>query len=105
MAVVDGQVIGHLYAFNKDGFYVDRLHVDPDMKGRGTGRALLAYLESQLFAGTRCWLDVLLGNDAAMGFYEKLGYTETGRTDACGGLAGIPAVIYEKTIAEWEMAQ
>jgi len=98
VAVEDGAVVGHLYAFQNDGMYVDRLHVDPAMKGRGTGKALLAHLEAQLFTDTRCWLDVLSGNDAAMRFYERVGYRETGRTDACGGLAGIPAVIYEKMI-------
>jgi len=96
VAVDGGTVVGHLYAFQKDGMYVDRLHVDLAMKGRGIGKALLAHLEAQLFTDTRCWLDVLSGNDAAMRFYERVGYCEAGRTDACGGLAGIPAVIYEK---------
>ncbi len=99
VAVEGDAVVGHLYAFQKDGMYVDRLHVDPAMKGRGVGRALLAHLENQLFANTRCWLDVLRGNEAAMLFYERVGYIKTGETDACGGLAGIPAVIYEKTIS------
>lgn len=98
VAVEGGQVVGHCYAFQKDGMYVDRLHVDPAMKGRGIGKALLAHLEEQLFADTRCWLDVLQGNDAAMRFYEHVGYKKIGQTDACGGLSGIPAVIFEKII-------
>ncbi len=98
VAVGDGKVVGHCYAFFQDGMYVDRLHVDPAMKGMGIGTALLTHLEGQLFANTRCWLDVLKGNDAAMRFYERVGYREVGETDACGGLAGIPAVIYEKMI-------
>lgn len=98
VALEDGKVIGHCYAFFKDGMYVDRLHVDPCMRGRGTGKALLGHLEGQLFTDTRCWLDVLSGNDAAMRFYERVGYSKVGETGACGGLAGIPAVIYEKII-------
>jgi ribosomal protein S18 acetylase RimI-like enzyme len=98
VAVENDDVVGHCYAFQKDGMYVDRLHVDPTLKGRGIGKALLAHLESQLFADTRCWLDVLQGNDAAMGFYERVGYKKVGQTDACGGLSGIPAVIFEKII-------
>ncbi|MDD9908749.1 MAG: GNAT family N-acetyltransferase [Ahrensia sp.] len=97
LVAVDGAtVVGHLYAFQKEGMYVDRLHVDPTRKGQGVGRALLAHLERQLFADTRCWLDVLTGSDAAIRFYERVGYKRVGETDACGGLAGIPAVIYEK---------
>ena len=46
----------------------------------------------------RVWLDVLQGNDAAMGFYERVGYTRAGETDECGGLAGIPAIIFEKSV-------
>ena len=98
VAVENGSVVGHLYAFAKDGMYVDRLHVDPALKGRGIGAALLAHLEQQLFSDTRCWLDVLSGNDAAMRFYERVGYAKIGETDACGGLAGIPAIIFEKKI-------
>ena len=98
VAIEDGQVVGHCYAFQKDGMYVDRLHVDPSKKGKGIGKALLAHLEAQLFADTRCWLDVLQGNDDAMKFYEHVGYKKVGQTGACGGLSGIPAVIFEKTI-------
>ena len=98
VAIDHGEVVGHCYAFFKDGVYVDRLHVDPVMKGKGTGRALLNHLEAQLFTETRCWLDVLSGNDAAMKFYERVGYRQFGKTDACGGLAGIPAILYKKII-------
>ena len=98
VAIADGNIVGHCYAFQKEGMYVDRLHVDPSRKGQGVGKALLAHLETQLFADTRCWLDVLQGNDDAMKFYERVGYQKIGQTDACGGLSGIPAVIYEKII-------
>ncbi|MEM9734000.1 MAG: GNAT family N-acetyltransferase [Pseudomonadota bacterium] len=98
VAVADETMVAHLYAFHKDGMYVDRLHVDPDRKGAGIGSRLLEHLEKQLFSETRLWLDVLKGNDAALGFYRRVGYRITGETDACGGLAGIPAIILEKMI-------
>ncbi len=98
VAVRDGVVVGHCYSFPKDGWYVDRLHVAQSERGRGTGRALLAATEATLNKGDRIWLDVLTGNDAAMGFYTRVGYARVGETDACGGLAGIPAIIFEKTI-------
>ncbi|MEL6504667.1 MAG: GNAT family N-acetyltransferase [Pseudomonadota bacterium] len=98
VAIAGTEVVGHLYAFHKEGMYVDRLHVDPDHKGSGIGRLMLQHLERQLFSETRLWLDVLKGNDAALGFYKRVGYHVTGETDACGGLAGIPAIILEKTI-------
>lgn len=99
VAEKDGTVVGHCYALGKDGCYVDRLHIAPELKGRGIGRALLDYVEASQLPGTRIWLDVLEGNDSAMAFYRKVGFKECGRTPACGGLAGIPAVIFEKTLA------
>jgi len=98
VALQGDKVVGHLYAFQKDGMYVDRLHVDPDMKGLGIGKAMLGNLEQQMFPDTRIWLDVLRGNDDAVRFYEKVGYNRVGETDACGGLNGIPAIIYDKTV-------
>ena len=99
VAEMDGTVAGHCYAFEKGGCYVDRLHVAPELKGRGIGRSLLDYLEAAQSPGSRIWLDVLEGNDSAMAFYRKAGFRECGKTPACGGLAGIPAVIFEKTLA------
>ncbi|EFL90280.1 GNAT family N-acetyltransferase [Ahrensia sp. R2A130] len=98
VALQGEKVVGHLYAFQKDGMYVDRLHVDPQMKGLGIGKALLGNLEQQLFPDSRIWLDVLRGNDDAIRFYETVGYTRDGETDACGGLAGISAIIFDKTV-------
>lgn len=94
----NGQIVGHCYTFEDDGCFVDRLHVDPELKGGGIGRAMLAYVENEQPAGTRIWLDVLRGNDAAIAFYRRVGFTAVGETGACGGLAGIPAVIFEKTV-------
>ena len=90
------QLVGHCYAIQKDGLFVDRLHVDPDQKGAGIGRALLEVADTARKPGQRIWLDVLTGNVAACTFYERVGYQKIGVTDACGGLLGIPAIIFEK---------
>ena len=98
MAVDGNEVVGTVWGFEDNGFYVDRLHVAPNRKGRGIGSALLKAIERLLPPNGRLWLDVLQGNDPAMKFYERVGFTRCGETDACGGLAGIPAVIFEKTV-------
>ncbi len=93
-----GDIVGHCYAYPKGGVYVDRLHVEPRLKGGGIGRAMLGHVEAGLPAGTRVWLEVLEGNQDAAGFYQRLGYTPAGRTDACGGIAGVPAISFVKTL-------
>lgn len=96
VALDGGTVVGHAHAMPKDGHYLDRLHVEPGLKGRGIGRTLMAAVEAAREPRQRFWLDVLEGNDAALGFYARLGFREVARTEACGGLAGIPAVVMEK---------
>lgn len=98
VAEKDGAIVGHCHAFAKQGCYVDRLHVAPGMKGQGIGRAMLDHVETRQPSGTRIWLEVLRGNDAAIAFYRRVGFRQSGETDACGGLGGIPAEIFEKTL-------
>ena len=98
VAVKDGGVVGHSHSYAKDGYYIDRLHVEPDLKGAGIGGMLLRHMEADLARGTRVWLEVLDGNDNAVAFYQHCGFVPQRRTDACGGVAGVPAVILEKTI-------
>lgn len=97
VAVNESGVVGHSHSYPDDGYYIDRLHVEPGLKGAGIGGALLRHIEAKLPGGTRIWLEVLEGNDNAVAFYEHLGFSQQRRTDACGGLAGIPAVTLAKT--------
>ena len=99
VAVRDGVIVGHCHAYPDDGIYIDRLHVEPDLKRGGVGRAMLEHVEGSLPKGTRIWLEALDGNDNAIAFYLRTGYAQTGLTDACGGLAGIPAHNFEKTLS------
>ena len=77
------KVVGHLYAFQKDGMYVDRLHVDPDMKGLGIGKALLRDVEQGLRdrAQRLILVDTSSTEDFARtrDFYLKNGYEEEAR--------------------------
>ena len=100
VATQERAIVGHCYACPKDGTYIDRLHVEPSLKGGGIGRAMLDHVEGSQGRGDRIWLEVLDGNDSAIGFYQRVGFALTGKTDACGGLAGIPALVYSKTLTQ-----
>lgn len=56
------------------------LHVDPAVQGQGLGRRLMAALACELAErGYRgCALAVVVGNDGAMAFYERLGGRRAG---------------------------
>lgn len=55
-----------------------KLYVHPDHQGLGIGRRLLEEIE-QLVDGEELWLEVVDGNDRAVGFYEAHGFTEVER--------------------------
>ena len=95
VAEEDGEIVGNVYGFRQDGFYIDRLHARPDAKGRGIGTALIDACEDRLPKGSRLWLDVLQGNGAALAFYEARGFVRDGETD---GLAGVPATIMSRIV-------
>lgn len=84
VAEADGAVVGLCLFFRsfstwtgKPGAYVQDLHVEPAMRGRGIGEALLKRLAAT--ARNRGWayvrLSVDAGNAGAQGFYERLGMT------------------------------
>ena len=90
------QIVGHCYAYPKQGTYIERLHVEPDLKGNGIGRAMLAHVEAQHEPGSRIWLEVLKGNDNAVTFYKRTGFTFEQETGVEDGLADVPALIFSK---------
>ena len=59
------------------GAHVDALFIDPDCRGLGLGRRLLAHAEA---LHGRLSVDVNEQNDQAVGFYRHLGFTVTGRS-------------------------
>lgn len=95
VALEGAKVVGHLYAVPEAGTYVDRLHVDPDARGRGIGALLLAHLRTLLPSRTRLWLTVLDGNEGARRFYVREGFSLGASVD---GLAGVRATVCECTV-------
>jgi GNAT superfamily N-acetyltransferase len=82
VAVADGQTVGYALWFvnystwsGKHGIYLEDLYVRPELRGRGTGKALLATLASicveRGYRRLEWW--VLDWNAPAIGFYESLG--------------------------------
>ena len=58
-----------------DGSHMEALFIDPDVRGTGIGRQLLQHalaLHPQLST------DVNAQNAQAVGFYRRMGFTETG---------------------------
>ncbi len=82
VAEAGGQIVGFALWFvnystwsGKHGIYLEDLYVTPAMRGRGTGKALLATLASicvqRGYRRLEWW--VLDWNTPAIGFYESLG--------------------------------
>jgi ribosomal protein S18 acetylase RimI-like enzyme len=78
----DGQLVGMVGVGREDDFYVMwKLYVLPDHQGKGVGKALLDAAIEALPAGTtELLLDVLIGNEKAIGFYRANGFGEAART-------------------------
>jgi putative acetyltransferase len=61
-----------------DGTHMEALFIDPDVRGAGIGRQLVQHGLS--LHGTLS-TDVNLQNSQAVGFYERMGFVETGRSE------------------------
>lgn len=64
-----------------DAAHMEALFIDPDWRGRGIGRALVAHALSLRSAITT---DVNAQNVQAVGFYERQGFVPTGRSETDG---------------------
>lgn len=82
----DGRPVGFI---GLDGHHVDMLFVHDDARGRGVGRALLAWAAQGRPVLT---LDVNEQNPAARGFYASQGFEETGRSPVDGEGRPFPLV-------------
>ncbi|MGL4511712.1 MAG: GNAT family N-acetyltransferase [Lacipirellulaceae bacterium] len=78
---------------------VHDLAVVPSVRGLGVGRRLLEAVEAEARALGCCkvTLEVLEGNDAARGLYERMGFRHVHYADGAGG-----ALFYAKS---WSAAQ
>jgi len=64
-----------------EGHHMEALFVDPDFHGQGVGRALVDYAVRRHPGLTT---DVNEQNRQALGFYERLGFQRTGRSETDG---------------------
>lgn len=61
-----------------DGSHMEALFIDPDVHGRGIGRRLVEHALARYRPLTT---DVNAQNPQALGFYQRIGFVETGRSD------------------------
>ena len=80
-ARVAGALVGFLVVHVvHDEAHIVNFGVDPQMRGRGYGKALLVYVLRDLFDAPVKWvtLEVRSGNKVARGLYEGCGFNEVG---------------------------
>ena len=77
------------------GEHMDALFVDPAVRGRGVGRLLI---EHALTSAPELTTNVNEQNEQAIGFYKKLGFKVTGRseTDDLGKPYPLLNLVYEQ---------
>lgn len=73
----DGQVVG-MCGFNPERRLIHSVYVAESMRGKGVGTALMRYALGECGPG-RVTLLVAAENSGALRFYERLGFTRTGR--------------------------
>lgn len=72
-----------------DGSHMEALFVDPDARSTGVGRALV---EDALRRHSGLSTDVNEQNAQAIGFYERLGFERTGRSERDGQGRAYPLI-------------
>jgi len=83
---------------------VRRLYVRPAHRGNGIARTLMshAHQHAARHGMTRLILDVLPARTAAIGFYRRLGYTETGPFET---ESPVPMIYMERAVTRLETHQ
>ncbi|MBZ4021741.1 hypothetical protein CKO11_04610 [Rhodobacter sp. TJ_12] len=92
-----GQFLGYIVLLTRpDHLYVDALAVRPEAKGKGLGRALIAFAEEEARRKHLPRLDLCTNQQMTENqtFYPHLGFTETGR----GREDGYDRVFYTKAL-------
>lgn len=113
VAEYDGHVAGYIYAtpYRHRRAYrhsvENSVYIDPDMTGRGIGRALLVELIAACEAlGLRQMIAIIgdSGNAASIGLHTALGFEETGILRGVGFKSGrwVDTVIMQRTLGEGE---
>jgi [ribosomal protein S18]-alanine N-acetyltransferase len=96
-----GFVIAHIESVASEWrAYVVTLDVAPDCRRMGLARRLMEEAEAGAVAAGVQWiqLHVFAGNDAAIHFYERLGYERIRVRRGYYGSAGLDAIVYGKEL-------
>jgi putative acetyltransferase len=100
VARADGRAVGcgAVRLLDPTTVEVKRMYVEPEMRGRGVAKEILAHLEAagRELGAHRAMLETGVYQDEAIGLYRRAGYTEVG----CWGeyTTSPTSVCYEKTI-------
>lgn len=84
-----GQVVGILVL---KGEWIDQLHVDPDLTGRGIGVELLDLAKRERAHRLRLW--TFVSNEGAQRFYERHDFREVERTNGSRNDERAPDIQY-----------
>lgn len=76
-----------------------QLYVDPQFQRQGVGRDIFAELETCFPDAEIMRLEVEPKNAAAIAFYQGVGFVEVDRVEKMAGVAGLPGIVMEKTLA------
>ena len=101
VAEIDGTVAATAYARLNGNNVVklDRLYVAPDRQGLGLGYRLLAAVVAAYPKAQTVELEVEPDNAGARAFYERQGFSVTGRGQDCGGQGdGIEHLVMTRTV-------
>lgn len=96
----DDEVVATSFAFERepDQVQLSRLYVRPSEQGRGTGHQLLAETLAAFPDAKLVHLEVDPQNHAAIRFYDRHGFAQSGVVKDCCGSSGIQALVYERRL-------
>lgn len=95
------QIVGTALIRRVDETYamLDRLYVNPTAQGLGVGSALFDACLAAFADVAEIRLEVEPANANAIAFYERRGFTTTGRTEDCASTGdGIPAIVMSRAV-------
>jgi ribosomal protein S18 acetylase RimI-like enzyme len=78
--------------------YLDRLHIDPSAFGTGLADQLFNAALKAAGPHDSISLEVLEGNERAIAYYKKRGFSVTKTLDACGTALGVPTLLMTKSL-------
>jgi len=103
VAALDGELVGFVVLVMRvvlTGF-VQSLAVREDVRGRGIGTALMAFVEERVFRDSpNVFLCVSSFNDGARRFYERLGYSVVGELSEIL-VPGHSEILMRKSTGPW----